>query len=291
MPTARRTRRTVLREPSGMVTFTDPGAFSWKVPAGVTELTVQVASGPGGDGGDRWRPENTVPGGSGVKLTAAVTVSPLEVLHGFVGVRGDHGNTFGTTSPEGVGELGGGEAGWGADASPASDATGGQGGGSSDLRRGPSLADRIVVAGGGGGAGGPADTAGIGGAGGDATGGDGEPGEGGLAGEAGGGGTGTGPGDGGSNSHANTSGTDGDGHSGGDGGDRDGSSSASASGGGGGGGWYGGGGGAGRNRGQFGSMASGGGAGASVARDGATLVDSEPYTEADGFVTISWGES
>ena len=119
----------------GMATFTYTGAKqSFKVPAGVTRITI-VASGANGASGYGFRySKYTAPGGPGGRVKATIAVTPGERLAIFVGGSGGDG-----------GFNGGGES---------SQAYGGIGGGASDVRqRGDGMADRVVVAGGGGGGG------------------------------------------------------------------------------------------------------------------------------------------
>ncbi|MHB8219450.1 MAG: hypothetical protein ACYDHU_03900 [Acidimicrobiales bacterium] len=193
------------------VTCAAPGG-TWKVPAGVTSVSVDVEGGAGGsaDGG-------TVPGGRGGSTTATLTVTPGSTYSVVVGGQG--GNAVSRTGGGAGGFSGGGGGGDGA----------GGGGGRSEIDQGST---RLLVAGGGGGAG-PVSGA-KGGAGGGATG---DAGGGATGGGQGGGGASqTGPGAGGSGTVTGSAGSGADGGTGTIG-------IAGASGGGGGGGYFGGGGG------------------------------------------------
>jgi hypothetical protein len=109
----------------------------FKVPSGVTELTVTAY---GARGGGYLKELNGNPGGLGAKVKATIPVTPGQVLIVNVGGRG-------IQNKHGAG--GGGYNGGGASAG---DAFGG--GGSSDVRTAKDgLTDRLVVAGGGGGSG------------------------------------------------------------------------------------------------------------------------------------------
>jgi hypothetical protein len=108
---------------------------AFTVPAGVTQLNVTVDGAEGGGGQDY-----TPPGARGAEIRATIPVRPGQNLSIYVGGRGGLG---GNNGPAGGGFNGGGAA--------FAQAYGG--GGSSDVRTGPSLRDRILVAGGGGGSG------------------------------------------------------------------------------------------------------------------------------------------
>ena len=102
---------------------------SFSVPPNITSIAVTLHGGSGGRGSDS--------GGRGAKISSIIPVSPDEVLTVVVGSAGQ--------AFEGGYNGGGRGAQWGP-------WTGG--GGATDLRRHPySLADRILIAGGGGGAG------------------------------------------------------------------------------------------------------------------------------------------
>jgi hypothetical protein len=180
-------------------------AQSFVVPAGVTQVTVDVRGASGGNTGG--------PGGLGGRVQAAIGVAAGETLTVSVGGRGILG--------PGSSAFNGGAA---------STGDGGGGGGASDVSRGGT---RLAVAGGGGGGGRPGAAAG--GAGGGLTGGDGTAGGGG----AGRGGTQVAGGAGGAANSTGTAGAAGGSGSGGTGGNRTGR----YGGGGGGGGYFGGGGG------------------------------------------------
>ncbi len=109
----------------------------FKVPSGVTQLTITAY---GAMGGGYSSSSNGNPGGLGAKVKATIPVTPGQVLMINVGGRG-------IQNKHGAG--GGGYNGGGA---TAGDAFGG--GGSSDVRTAKDgLADRVLVAGGGGGSG------------------------------------------------------------------------------------------------------------------------------------------
>jgi hypothetical protein len=101
------------------------GTDTFTVPAGVTTATFKLLGAQGGSY------PGTAPGGLGGSVTATLSVTPGQVLQVNVGVAGTA-----NTSPGGI-------------------ANGSGGGGSSDVRTGAfSLANRVLVAGGGGGSGG-----------------------------------------------------------------------------------------------------------------------------------------
>ena len=181
-------------------------AVVWQVPANASNLRFDAYGAQGGRSG-----------GFGGRVTGSFGELPNQ-LYLFVGGRGEQG----TSHPGGF--NGGGAAG-------GNNADEGSGGGASDIRVGPNLEHRIVVAGGGGGTGGR--KGGPGGAGG------GLLGQSGVSGQGGGGGGGSQT-SGGAAGTANggTRGTAGSFGIGGNGG-----FSQTSGGGGGGGGWYGGGGG------------------------------------------------
>ena len=101
---------------------------AWQVPAGVNEVSFEIAGASGGRGG------------LGGTVTGKITDLP-QTLYLAVGQLG----AIGSQAPGGF--NGGGSAG-------GFRTNEGAGGGASDIRFGPELADRVVVAGGGGGAGG-----------------------------------------------------------------------------------------------------------------------------------------
>lgn len=130
-------------------TFSVPGGSTFVVPAGVTSLSIVAEGGAGaGETINGW----TSVGGLGGRETATITVTPGEHLDIEVG---------GAAIAE-VGGVNGGGSGM-------AGSLAGGGGGASDVRQGgTSLADRVVVAGGGGGGGrsGPGSQGGTGGDGG-----------------------------------------------------------------------------------------------------------------------------
>lgn len=124
-------------------------AALWRVPKGVTSVTFDLYGAQGGSQADTAR---SVPGGLGAHVHSVQVVRPGQVLMIVAG---------GSPAPDSVagGFNGGG---------PASGRTrpgslaGGGGGGATDVRTGPgyTLADRVLVAGGGGGNGGNASVGG-----------------------------------------------------------------------------------------------------------------------------------
>ncbi len=124
----------------------------WLVPAGVTEITVEISGAAGGQGDlgvGATAVSLAAPGGLGGSTTATITTTPGETLRFTVGcVGGDSSGTDG-----GAGGYGGSPGGDGGDAGTGG--AGGGGGGSTGVRQGGTdLAHRVVVAGGGGGSGG-----------------------------------------------------------------------------------------------------------------------------------------
>ena len=118
--------------PGGLQTFT--------VPAGVTSVSFDVAGGSGG------RDNYSTPAipGKGGRVQGTLAVNPGNVLNIFVGGKGGDGTATGA-----VGGYNG-----GANAMFYSFASGGAGGGASDIRLGGTgLGNRVVVAGGAGGSG------------------------------------------------------------------------------------------------------------------------------------------
>ena len=121
------------------------GAQAWTVPAGVTEITVDLRGASGGNVNINGNP----PGGSGRegyggRLVGTVPVTPGEVLNIYVGGRGNTGagGAGGTGGFNGGGTAGSGFGQYG----------GGGGGGATDVRSGGvALANRIMIAGAGGG--------------------------------------------------------------------------------------------------------------------------------------------
>ncbi len=136
-----------------VTTFNYTGSMqTFVVPAGVTEIDVDVIGGEGGQAvgttvGWQAGPMD-ISGGDGGRVTATIPVTPGETLNIYVGGQGDL--TAG-------GFNGGGD--------PAScsgtEVIASGGGGASDIRQGgTNLTDRVIVAGGGGGASGSAYTTG-----------------------------------------------------------------------------------------------------------------------------------
>jgi hypothetical protein len=116
----------------GTVTLGYTGAMqTYTVLAGVTTLTIDARGAEGGGFGSG-------PGGLGGRAIGIMTVTPGEVLNIYVGGAG----TYTTISSTG-GFNGGG--------SVNASGSAGTGGGASDIRRGISLTNRVIVAGGGGG--------------------------------------------------------------------------------------------------------------------------------------------
>ncbi len=228
---------------------------SFKVPTGVTQVTVTVNGAAGQPGYDFGMGSYSSPGGLGGRVKATIPVTSGETLAIFVGGSGGDGGFNG-------GCAGGGK-----------NNTWGIGGGASDVRqRGDTLADRVLVSGGGGGGGtasyclascGYGD-GGAGGSGGGANGGVGDTGAGGASGFGGGGGSAKKGGFGGAGWTSGCAGSHGKSGVGGNSNDdfRD----CGANGGGGGGGYYGGGGAGSGGYYQSGSGYSGPGGGGGGAR-------------------------
>ncbi|MGA2759438.1 MAG: hypothetical protein ABSF08_03825 [Candidatus Cybelea sp.] len=263
------------------------GAQDFKVPVGVTHITV-VARGAAGGGYGNYEGRDIQAFGGRVR--AIIPVRSGEKLVVFVGGQGSR--SFGGFNGGG---SGGGEppcCGYG-------------GGGASDIRqRGDTLANRILVAGGGGGAeafGWP-EYGGLGGKGGGIDGGAGSNGYSGgsygsyYGGYGGGGGTQNGGGDGGapgygSGGYGGDSGSSGSLGAGGSGGKGGGTSSYVGGGGGGGGGGYYGGGGGGGGGGYVGGPGGGGGGGSTYIEPSAYSARSwQGWKDAtgDGLVVFSW---
>jgi Glycine rich protein len=119
------------------VSFTEVGAHTFSVPAGVTGIHVVAVGAPGGNG-------LSLSGGRGAIATADLDVAPGQVLGVVVGGPG--------ADDVGTGKAAGGFNGGGAGTGE----LGGGGGGASDVRSSAStdLSTRLVVAAGGGGGGG-----------------------------------------------------------------------------------------------------------------------------------------
>jgi hypothetical protein len=263
---------------AGVQSFTAPGTYVFAVPAGVTSVHVVAVGASGGAGGSGGGVGGA--GGLGAVVQGTLAVSPGSTLEVNVGGQGDEG-----LSAVGVGGGGGG------------------GGGASDVRTGPALADRVLVAGGGGGGGGTG-TTGTGGLGGGGGGREGAPGICDGSGEPGGGGTQDAGGAGG-RLGSYEEGIDGEFGVGGGGGlDSAGGAGGfngggpgglnfgvfvgrvfTGHGGGGGGGWYGGGGGA------PDTCGGGGGGGSNHAGAGVSgFTEGLAAVPGDGSVTLSWAE-
>jgi hypothetical protein len=293
------------RAEHGSKTFNYSGSEQdFKVPRGVTQLTVTVsgASGPIGQVSGSCR----LIGGLGGVVKATIPVTPGETLAVFVGGEGTIGAACGTQYGNGSGGFNGGGDGGSAGYSDNGDG----GGGASDVREGGSaLSDRILVAGGGGGQGASAalGRGGTGGVGGGRRGGAGgigcagSPYGCGPAGRGGGGGTQTRGGRGGKTSSSyygspyagqpGDHGSQGAGGQGGMGGQSlRGYGRPGGGGGGGGGGYYGGGGGGGGGGGEDGCPGGGAGGGSSYVEPGARSVKNRKGAAppGSGQVVISW---
>ncbi len=132
---------------SNIQTFATPGTFSFTVPAGVTQLTLEANGAAGGRGGvlGACGSCTTASGGAGGRVTASLAVTPGQSLTIVVGNGGGNGST---SSPG----FGGGGAGIGGQGGISGGSTGGGGGGgASSISRAGTL---LVLAGGGGGGGG-----------------------------------------------------------------------------------------------------------------------------------------
>ena len=263
------------------------GEQSFKVPAGVTHLTITAYGARGADG-LLYPSGYASSGGSGGMVTAKIPVTPGERLAIFVGASGGRGGFNG---------------GGGVTGSSCPKGCAGIGGGASDVRQGgDGLADRVIVAAGGGGgasdgyscytshcSGGGTSDGGSGGGGGGRTGRSGTAGSASFGGGGGSGGTQRTGGEGGPGGGGSTcGGSDGTLGSGGLGGPGRG---CGANGGGGGGGYYGGGGGGG---GGFESSndqgpGGGGGGGSSFAESHATHVKiTNDGQRGDGSILVFW---
>lgn len=149
--------------PAHAVTFNTPGTYSYTVPAGVTQVKVQVAGGGGGPGG--WDNGSTVAsGGSGGRahvLSVTLNVTPGQFITGTVAQGGRVGrNTSSTNVSGGAGGtgVGSGAAGGNAGATGNSGSGGGGGGGTTLALAGTVL---LQAGGGGGGQGASQNTAGV----------------------------------------------------------------------------------------------------------------------------------
>jgi hypothetical protein len=124
--------------PAAAVTYSYTGGVqTYTVPAGMTQLKVTAVGAAGG-----LNSGNGFAGGQGGSVTATIAVTPGETLTIYVGGKG--GDSFSGSVGAAAGYNGGGQG-------FARFSTGG--GGGTDIRRGTSLADRLVVGGGGGGSG------------------------------------------------------------------------------------------------------------------------------------------
>lgn len=245
------------------------------VPAGITEINVEVI-GAGGGAGQTAGPGPGGAGGGGTSVMSTISVTPGETLYIYVGSAG----AAGAGGTAGTGGYNGGASG-GAGGTTA----GGGGGGASDIRQGGNaLANRVVAAAGGGGGGASncyvsTRVAGAGGDGGNSTGEAGEASTESYTATGGGGGTQSAGG------AAGSPGTPGAGSLGSAGAGGTPSGSCRGAGGGGGGGYYGGGGGGAGNGAGTGSGAGGGG-GSSLVPVG-SIVETGANTGA-GSINITW---
>ncbi|MGI4865926.1 MAG: glycine-rich protein [Janthinobacterium lividum] len=165
--------------PITTVTFNTPGTYTYVVPAGMNFLTIDARGAAGGAGAGV-----AGPGGLGGRLKAKLPVTAGETMTITVGGAGAAGSAGSTGGFNG-----------GASGGSSGSTSGGGGGGASDVRRGTTLADRLLTAGGGGGGGGAgAANGGTGGAGGYPTGGTASNNSGSHPAAGGSGGTQTGPG-------------------------------------------------------------------------------------------------
>lgn len=123
---------TVTNCPPGSVTYAYTGAIqTFQVPLCVSVIQVDVYGAQGGTDG-------ASTGGLGARVQGQLTVIPGETLNIYVGGQGGVGTSSATVGWNGGGNVNG-------------VGTAGAGGGASDIRRGTTLNDRLVVAGGGGG--------------------------------------------------------------------------------------------------------------------------------------------
>ena len=254
----------------------------YTVPDGVCQVTIDAIGARGGNGGSN--PALAAhQGGLGGQAIATIDVTPFEVLHVFVGGRGQDVQIASgqTTSTGGAGGINGGAAGGTTTQGAPTDSnrlqSGAGGGGGSDVRQGGfALADRVVVGGGGGGAGASSTNTTIGGTGGGTTGGNGQaaaqqanPGLGGQQTFVANGGVGQGGGASGGNGQLGVGGT---------------GATGAGAGGGGGGGWFGGGG-AGAKTGFSGA---GGGGGSGFVLTGSNMTNGvDANNSGNGRVTIT----
>jgi hypothetical protein len=114
------------------VTLSYTGAMqSYTVLAGATTLTIDARGAQGGGFGSG-------PGGLGGRAIGIMTVTPGEILNIYVGGAGSYTTISSTGGFNGGGSVN-------------ASGSAGTGGGASDVRRGVSLTNRVIVAGGGGG--------------------------------------------------------------------------------------------------------------------------------------------
>ncbi len=287
---------------TGSVTFnaTDGSPHYWTVPPGVASVNVDAQGGQGGVAG--WCcPSPGGVGGLGGRVQATLSVTPGQQLAVWVGTSGWCCRGWNNGGPGSASCV---TMSYGLDCiyDPIYFSGGGDGGGESDIRLvtpvgsgdrppyfefGQTLANRVLVAGGGGGASGAGND---GGAGGTTVGRDGEGGGTSLdqSRTGGHGGTAVAGGPGGTSAYCGAllGGPGGPGAPGafGSGGSGGLTQDTIGGGGGGGGGWFGGGGGA------AGCAAGGGGGGSSYAAPGLTsnVIHTQGYRQGDGVVTISW---
>jgi large repetitive protein len=88
--------------------FTTLGSFTWKVPAGITSVSI-VAIGGGGGGSGTFGPHIGLVGGAGAVVNSTLTVTPGQTLNLVVGGGGIAGTSFlvGVFGPYGSGGGGG----------------------------------------------------------------------------------------------------------------------------------------------------------------------------------------
>ena len=128
----------------GPTTITATGSTTYTIPSGVTKVKVELWGARGGSSGGG-------NAGLGAKVTAILNLCPsAPCLQSFDVVIGGAGGAYvsGGTSGGSGGSNGGGNAG---NNHFYTDGGAGGGGGATDIRVGPGLSDRVVVAGGGGG--------------------------------------------------------------------------------------------------------------------------------------------
>lgn len=131
--------------PLQSASFAAPGTYSFVVPAGVSQLTVEANGAAGGAGAGSTPSNPGASGGLGGKVTATIAATPGETLTIVVGAAGRNAVLAGVSGAGGNGAGVGGNGGGG------TGADGGGGGGGSAVSRGGTL---LVLGGGGGGGGG-----------------------------------------------------------------------------------------------------------------------------------------